>query len=126
MMAIDKDKLETDEGYEGAFVKEPVVGKHKVVACFDYASLYPSTMRQMNISPENFIKKIPVEQVEEELKKGEYIVTVTGCCFGKKISILKTILNRLYGQRKSYKKEMFNCQLQKAELEKRLKELKAA
>ena len=78
----------------------------------------------MNISPENFIKKIPVEKIEDELKKGEYIVAVTGCCFGKDISILKTILNRLYGQRKSYKKEMFNCQLEKAKLEKKLEKLK--
>lgn len=124
VMAIDPDKLDTDEGYEGAFVKEPVVGKHKVVACFDYASLYPSTMRQMNISPENFVKKIPLDKIEEELKKGEYIVSVTGCCFEKEISVLKTILNRLYGQRKSYKKEMFNCQLKKADLEKKLEKLK--
>lgn len=124
IMAIDTNKISSNESYEGAFVKEPVVGKHKVVACFDYASLYPSTMRQMNISPENFIKKIPVEKIEDELKKGEYIVAVTGCCFGKDISILKTILNRLYGQRKSYKKEMFNCQLEKAKLEKKLEKLK--
>lgn len=125
VMAIDPSKIEKDEGYEGAFVKEPVVGKHKLVACFDFASLYPSTMRQMNISPENFIKKIPVEDVEKELKKGEYIVTVTGCCFGKEISILKKILNRLYGQRKFYKDEMFQCQLKKVELEKKLNELKS-
>ena len=39
------------EQYEGAFVKEPITGMHNAVACFDFASLYPSVMRQMNVSP---------------------------------------------------------------------------
>lgn len=39
---------------EGAWVKEPTVGMHGWTLSFDFASLYPSIMRQWNISPETF------------------------------------------------------------------------
>lgn len=38
--------------YEGAIVLPPNVGMHKWIASLDIASLYPSTMRSLNISPE--------------------------------------------------------------------------
>lgn len=125
VMAIDPNKVESPQTtYEGAFVKEPIVGKHNVVACFDFASLYPSTMREFNISPENLIKVIPEKDVDAELKKGEYIVTQSGCVFGKEESVLKSILNRLYGQRKQYKNKMWEYQLRADELQHKIAELK--
>lgn len=124
VMATDPDRVESPQTtYEGAFVKEPVVGKHNVVACFDFASLYPSTMREFNISPENLIKIIPENEVDSELKKGNYIVTQSGCVFGKEESILKSISNRLYGQRKQYKNKMWEYQLKAADLRKRIDEI---
>ena len=42
--------------FEGAYVKEPQVGKHDWVASFDLNSLYPHLMMQYNISPETLIE----------------------------------------------------------------------
>ena len=40
----------------GAYVKEPLVGKHDWVMSFDLNSLYPTFIMQYNISPETMIK----------------------------------------------------------------------
>ena len=42
-------------GYEGAYVKDPVVGFHDWIVSFDLNSLYPHLIMQYNISPETFI-----------------------------------------------------------------------
>lgn len=42
--------------YEGAYVKDPIVGMHDWVASFDLNSLYPHLIMQYNISPETFIE----------------------------------------------------------------------
>ena len=42
----------TGEKYDGATVIDPQVGLHSWVASLDLASLYPTTMRSLNISPE--------------------------------------------------------------------------
>ena len=42
------------ENFEGAFVFEPIPGVYKNVLTLDYASLYPTTIRQFNISPDTF------------------------------------------------------------------------
>ena len=77
---------------------------HNAVAAFDFASLYPSIMRQLNVSPESFIKKVKPEFREREVGE-DRIVSVTGAVYDTKTSILKDVLSRLYGQRKEYKKE---------------------
>ena len=50
-----KDYTENREDFAGAYVKDPVPGMYEWVSCFDYASLYPSLIRQFYISPENYI-----------------------------------------------------------------------
>jgi DNA polymerase elongation subunit (family B) len=57
---VVKDK---DSAFEGAYVKEPQVGKHDWVASFDLNSLYPHLMMQYNISPETLIE--PQDYTEE-------------------------------------------------------------
>ena len=47
---------EKDGYFEGAFVKDPQVGKHDWVASFDLNSLYPHLIQQYNISPETLIE----------------------------------------------------------------------
>ena len=44
------------EAFEGAFVKDPQVGKHNWIASFDLNSLYPHLMMQYNISPETLVQ----------------------------------------------------------------------
>jgi len=106
--------------YEGAFVKEPITGMHKSVACFDFASLYPSVMRQMNVSPESFIKKVDENKRHLEVSPDK-IVAVTGAVYNAERSILKDILTDLYSQRREYKKKSFELQQKAYEIEKGLK-----
>lgn len=110
------------EQYEGAFVKEPITGMHNAVACFDFASLYPSVMRQMNVSPESFIKKVDPDKRDIE-KSDKTIVSVTGAVYDTKRSILKDVLTRLYSQRREYKKKSFELQQKAYDLEQELKKL---
>ena len=108
------------EQFEGAFVKEPITGMHNAVAAFDFASLYPSIMRQMNVSPESFIKKVkPDEGINQ--KSDKTIVSVTGAVYDTERSILKDVLTRLYSQRREYKKKSFELQQQAYEMEKEMK-----
>ena len=108
------------EQFEGAFVKEPITGMHNAVAAFDFASLYPSIMRQMNVSPESFKKKVAPEKRKEE-EGDNNIVSVTGAVYDTERSILKDVLTRLYSQRKEYKKESFRLQQKAYDLEQELK-----
>jgi len=107
VMAKDPAKVTVKTGkYEGAFVKAPIVGMHAAVACFDFASLYPSIMRQMNVSPESFLAKVDPKDKDKELGE-DRIVAVNGAVYDTDTSILKEILADLYGQRKEYKKKSF-------------------
>ncbi len=108
------------EQFEGAFVKEPITGMHNAVAAFDFASLYPSIMRQMNVSPESFKKKVSPEKRKEE-EGDNNIVSVTGAVYDTERSILKDVLTRLYSQRKEYKTESFRLQQKAYDLEQELK-----
>ena len=108
------------EQFEGAFVKEPITGMHNAVAAFDFASLYPSIMRQLNVSPESFIKKVKPENRESEIGN-DRIVSVTGAVYDTERSVLKDVLTRLYDQRKEYKKESFRLQQKAYDLEQELK-----
>jgi len=120
VMAIDpKGKPSKREQFEGAFVKEPITGMHGAVAAFDFASLYPSIMRQMNVSPESFIKKVSPEKRNAEISD-DRIVAVTGAVYNTERSILKDVLTRLYSQRKEYKKLSFKYQQEAYEMEKEL------
>jgi len=47
-----------DEGFTGAYVKNPIPGLYSWVFSADINSLYPSTIRTLNISPEQRIGKI--------------------------------------------------------------------
>lgn len=49
------EKSNSNDGYPGAFVKQPIPSKYKWVVSFDLNSLYPSLIRQFNISPEKIL-----------------------------------------------------------------------
>ena len=90
--------------YEGAYVKKPEPGFYSAVTCYDYASLYPSIMRQFNISPESFVRKEKSEAVLAELRKDPTkIVTATGAVYNAETSVMKGILADLYTQRRKHK-----------------------
>lgn len=101
-LVIPKEDRKISRGaYEGAFVFPPVKDLYEWVASFDFASLYPSIMRQWNMSPESFIRKD-----QNKTDNPNYAQTVNGVIFdNSKDSVFKTILTDFYGQRKVAKKK---------------------
>lgn len=90
------------EAYEGAFVVDPKTGLYEWVASFDFASLYPSIMRQWNISPESYLYNVGKD---EEIDTAKYIKASSGAVFKKdQDSVFRTILADYYGKRKVAKK----------------------
>lgn len=109
-----------DGKFAGAFVKEPISGYHEGVSAFDFASLYPSIMRQFNISPDSFIEKIPKNKVKEMRKDKSVIVCDNGVVYNTEESILKKILSDLYAQRKDYKKTSYEYFTKANQLKKKI------
>ncbi len=67
---FDDNGEEVDKKAEGAFVLEPQVGMHEWIGSIDVNSLYPSSIRSVNISPERLIGQFHgcVEDFEEIAK----------------------------------------------------------
>lgn len=119
-IAIDYNQEESkkDGQYAGAFVKQPIVGYYSGVSAFDFASLYPSVMRQFNISPDSYVDLIPKSKIEERRKNPDEIVCENGVVYKKEDSILKKIMSDLYSQRKQYKKMSYEYYEKAHELKK--------
>lgn len=102
---------------EGGYVKDPIIGSHEWVASFDVNSLYPSLIQQYNISPETYVGKInfnqnmvldgEIKDITEKLKKSNYNITASGCCFSNnKQGFLPALMEQFYEERKIFKKKM--------------------
>jgi DNA polymerase elongation subunit (family B) len=115
----DREDGKKDAKYAGAFVKEPITGYYSGVSAFDFASLYPSVMRQFNISPDSFIEIVPEAEVKERRKDQDVIVCQNGVVYSKEESVLKKILGDLYAQRKDYKKTSYDYYTKADELQKK-------
>jgi len=124
-----KERKEKDSAFEGAYVKEPQVGKHDWVASFDLNSLYPHLLIQYNISPETIIepheytlemrriisdgvsvdkmldKKVDTSKLDGVTltPNGQYFTT-------KKKGFLPTMMEEMYEDRKKFKKLMIKAQ----------------
>jgi len=108
------DEVEEQDGYEGAFVKQPIPGFHRKLTCNDFASLYPSIMREFNISPETFVKHLdPSIEITQEMRERLFkekgcVITASNTIYkNDHDSITRIALDDLYGKRKAYKKESF-------------------
>lgn len=127
------EKKSKSEAFEGAYVKEPQVGKHDWVASFDLNSLYPHLIMQYNLSPEMLVDPDDYTDemsriinsrvsVDKLLKKeidttGLNNVTLTpnGQFFRTdKQGFLPKLMAEMYEDRKKYKKKSLEA---KQELE---------
>jgi len=102
-------------GYEGAYVKDPVVGFHDWIVSFDLNSLYPHLIMQYNISPETMVGyEKGVVNVENMLNQKSDLsnldgVTITpnGARFRTdKQGFLPELMDKLYKERVIYKNKM--------------------
>jgi DNA polymerase elongation subunit (family B) len=118
---FDKEDSKKETKYEGAFVKEPIVGYYSGVSAFDFASLYPSIMRQFNISPDSYLEIVPESQITARREDTDVIVCENGVVYKKEDSMLKLILSDLYAQRKDYKKTSYSYFTKADELKKKFR-----
>jgi len=103
--------------YEGAFVYDPTSNLYEWVVSFDFASLYPSIMRQFEISVENFIIK------DKNYKtSANQIKCSSGAVFdATNEPLLSEILTNYYNQRKDEKRISQQAAIEADELKKILK-----
>ncbi len=102
MPNVGNKKNKDNDGYEGAFVYQPITGIYKNVIALDFASLYPTTMRQFNISPETFIVKD-----KNHVRQPNEIMCTSGAVYKRDLpGFIPKICTDFYNQRKAYKKEM--------------------
>ena len=108
-----KKKQEKAAQFEGAYVKDPIVGMHKWVMSFDLNSLYPHLIMQYNISPETLVNggtKIIDGMVDKILdgkvkSNKDYCMTPNGALFRRDIKgFLPEIMEKVYNDRVKYKK----------------------
>ena len=107
-----KKQQEKFEKYEGAYVKDPIVGMHKWVMSFDLNSLYPHLIMQYNISPETLIpsdEEAPKKMVDKILdgkitNNTKYCMAPNGAFFRKdKRGFLPELMETIYNDRVKYK-----------------------
>ena len=109
----------------GAYVKEPLVGRHNWVMSFDLNSLYPHIIMQHNISPEKMVKggarmDVNVQKMLDRdvdltsLKQNDRTVTPNGVMFTRdKQGFLPELMETFYEERKLWKKKMIEYQIEK-------------
>lgn len=70
---VDEDEEDIEDKAAGAYVAHPKKGIHKYVGAVDLSSLYPSTIRSLNIAPETMIGQVRLDRTDEyianEMKK---------------------------------------------------------
>lgn len=97
---------EDEEGYEGAYVLDPVKGFHDIpIVTLDFASLYPSIMMAHNLCYSTLIKS----GEEKFMDVNDYFKSPTGDCFVRehvRKGILPIILEELISARKKAKEEL--------------------
>jgi len=113
--------------YAGAYVKEPIVGMHDWIVSFDLASLYPSIIRWLNLSPETktddgLRRTLDIGSIIDgtgehtqkmltEWKKKDLCIAANGTTYTKKRKgFLPAIMEKLYNERKMYKGKMIEAQ----------------
>jgi DNA polymerase elongation subunit (family B) len=109
---------------EGAYVKAPQLGMHNWVVTVDFGSLYPSEMRQWNISPETILKeKFDLHYIDfieetdaykdaiEYARAHDYSLAANGSMYRRDIvGIIPKMLKMCMDGRKVAKKEMLRLE----------------
>ena len=112
------------EKYPGAYVKDPMTGKHDWVVSFDLNSLYPNIIVQYNMSPETIVEGsvagCTVDSIlsnSVNLSNKEYAVAASGLRFRKdQQGVIPKIIKQYYDERRVIKKEMLEAEQKLADL----------
>jgi DNA polymerase elongation subunit (family B) len=144
MVIPQKTEHKKDDQYAGAYVKDPLVGKHDWVVSFDLNSLYPHLIMQYNISPEtkhpnpvwrrgaispeSMLARNRGETVKQFIDPAEYLnsakaegvsVAANGVAFVRdRQGFLPELMEKMYAERKHYKGLMIQAQKRLVDLDK--------
>jgi DNA polymerase elongation subunit (family B) len=109
-----------DAQFEGAYVKDPILGQHKWMASFDLNSLYPHLIMQYNISPETLtsekisvtVDKLLNKEVDTSyLKRRDLALTANGWTYRRDVKgFMPELMETMYANRSKYKKMMLKVQ----------------
>lgn len=104
---------------EGAYVKEPVPGMYGWTISFDFASLYPTIIRQWNMSPEKLIgvasmdvaEFISLDECLPEFLDKNVSVAANGAMFSREeMGIIPEVVKVVVDGRKIAKKQMISLE----------------
>ena len=109
-----------DAQFEGAYVKDPIVGLHKWMASFDLNSLYPHLIMQYNISPETLtsekisvtVDKLLNQEIDTTyVKQRDLALTANGWTYTKEFKgFMPELMEKMYVDRSKFKKQMLKVQ----------------
>lgn len=94
--SVNSGNYHQREVHSGGLVLEPSPGMYQNVWTFDYKSLYPSVMRTFNIDPLSYL---------QGLESDDAIETTNFARFSKDPAILPSVLDTLFEERETAKRE---------------------
>lgn len=106
---LDRSELAEVEGVLGGFVKDPVKGMSHWTSCYDFASLYPTSMRMFNISVDSYKGVISSDKKNAMFNNKKIaiepndIILLNGAVFRNEIGVVNQVMTTIYGDRKRYK-----------------------
>ena len=109
-----------DAQFEGAYVKDPIIGLHKWMASFDLNSLYPHLIMQYNISPETLtsekisvsVEKLLNKEIDTDyVKRRDLSLTANGWTYRKDVKgFMPELMETMYKNRSKFKKQMLGIE----------------
>lgn len=97
----DENLKSKKRSIDGGYVKTPEKKLKKYLGVFDFSSLYPSIMRQFNISPDTYLGiNLPENEIPDNV-----ITTANNTYFKKEPGVLYGILTEIYTRRKETQKK---------------------
>jgi len=128
------------ESFAGAYVKESIPGLFRDIVSFDVASLYPSCIRFLNISPETIVQKIIDPEIQNKNlvdllldgklknytknKDNNFTLSANGQFYRKDITgMIPDIMSILINKRKVANKEMTELKKELKLINEQLKEI---
>lgn len=124
----EKQVEENEEGFSGAFVKEPIPGRYDWIFDLDLTSMYPNILISLNISPETKVGKIDnwdvkkyltdeldkifisgnsytIDEFKKLIEQEQLSVSSNGCLYKKdKLGVIPAILVEWFNKRKEMRK----------------------
>lgn len=119
----------SESSVKGGWVKEPIKGMAEWTTCYDFSSLYPTTIRQFNISADSYKgqkikgKNFAMFNGHQIELDDDDIITKSGAVFKNEEGVVSQVMKDIFADRKKYKNLMIQKNFELDKLEKELKEL---